>query len=206
MGALGLLLLDRDGVINQDLPQGVRRREDFHLIPGSLKAIADFKKKGVRVAVVSNQALVGRGELSPQGLDALHQFLQDELALLGAQIDHFFVCTDKDPSARRKPAPGMLLEAMALFQASPLETVMVGDDLRDFEAARGAGCSFVLVRTGKGERHLKEGLLTRLPQGVTMQERVHLHAPQASIPGPMGVEKFFAIAANLEETVSWLVP
>ena len=59
---------------------------------------------------------------------------------------------------RRKPAPGMLLEALADFGADPSRTPYVGDDLRDLQAAHAAGCPRWLVRTGKGERVLAEGL------------------------------------------------
>lgn len=197
-----LILLDRDGVINQDLPRGVSSREAFQMIPGSLEAIATFKKNGLKVAVVSNQALVGRGELSREDLESIHQDLQDKLMPLGGCIDHFFVCTDTSPSLRRKPAPGMLLEAMTHFKTHPLETVMVGDDVRDFEAAEQAGCSFIQVRTGKGENLLRQGFLNPPPHDFLFLKPSDFDTFNP-LEDPCGT-RFLAIADHLYETIPWL--
>ena len=168
-----LVLLDRDGVINEDLPTSVLKLEEFHLIPGSLETIVALNMAGLKVAVVTNQGCVGRGELSHGGLGRLHDHLQATLASLGGGIDHIFACTDAVASARRKPAPGMLVEALDLFGVAPWEAVMVGDHLVDYEAALGAGCGFVLVRTGKGAEHLETHRLSarsRTLSSLTFQE------------------------------------
>lgn len=155
-----LILLDRDGVINKDLPHGVRSLDEFVLIPGAAEAIRMFNQAHMKVALVTNQAVVGRKEISESQLQAIHTYMSALLAAENAHIDALFVCTDTtvEPNQRRKPAPGMLVEAMAHFHHSPEETIMIGDAVQDLQAAMSAGCRRVLVRTGKGENTLKEDL------------------------------------------------
>jgi len=147
-----LVLLDRDGVINQDRSDSVKSPDELVLLPGAAAAIARLNEAGVRVAVVTNQSVVGRNVISMAMLDRVHDELRTRLAREGARLDAVLVCTDPTdrPSPRRKPEPGMLLEALRLFRVSAEETPMIGDDLRDLQAAKAAGCRRVLVRTGKG--------------------------------------------------------
>lgn len=159
MGPFSLLLLDRDGVINEDLTTGVRHKQELVLLPQVPQSIARLNQAGIPVAVITNQANVGRGILSPKELEEIHYHLQVLLSASGAKIDHFFVCPDATFSPRRKPAPGMLFEALQLFHKSPQEALMVGDALRDLEAAAAAGCPSILVKTGKGQETLKAGFV-----------------------------------------------
>lgn len=155
-----LVLLDRDGVINRDAAEGILRAEDFHFLPGAVEAIAQLRHAGFRVAVCTNQSAVGRGRLSEAELARIHQRMCDGVAEAGGCIDAVFYAPDppQAPTHRRKPGPGMLLEAMAKFAAQPAQTPMVGDMLRDLEAAQAAGCPRVLVRTGKGRHTEAQGL------------------------------------------------
>lgn len=159
-----LVLLDRDGVINVDRPDSVKRLDELVLIPGSAAAIARLNGAGIKVAVVTNQAVVGRGVIPDRQLEAIHERLAEMLARDGARLDALFVCTDPPgaPSQRRKPRPGMLIEALQRFSALPTQTPMIGDDLRDLEAAHAAGCPRVLVRTGKGVATQAAGIPTGL--------------------------------------------
>lgn len=164
-----LVLLDRDGVINVDRPDSVKSLEELVLIPGSAASIARLNAAGTKVAVVTNQSVVGRGVIPARQLDVIHERLAELLAREGARLDALFVCTDPPgaPSQRRKPRPGMLLEALRRFSAQPSQTPMVGDDLRDLEAAHAAGCPRVLVRTGKGVATQAAGISpTLLPVAV----------------------------------------
>lgn len=149
-----LVILDRDGVINRDNPASVRSVADFTLLPGVVDAIAHLNALAVPVVVATNQAVVGRGDLSLAGLHRIHDHMAHLLAQGGARVDHIIYCTDTSvtPNNRRKPAPGMLVEAMAHYHTPPHKTIMIGDALRDYEAARAAGCDFLLVRTGHGAR------------------------------------------------------
>ena len=155
--SIKLILLDRDGVLNQDRPDSVKSPDELVLIPGAAEAIAKLNRQGIKVAVITNQAVVGRGTITLGDLSAIHGRLHRDLAALGARLDEIFYCIDAMPSPRRKPAPGMILEALEKFQIHPNETLFVGDDLRDMEAAQAAGCYKVLVRTGKGAQNEKLG-------------------------------------------------
>lgn len=160
-----LVLLDRDGVINKDVPQSVTSPESFELLPYVGEALARLNHAGHKVALVTNQACVGRGDLSLAGLEAIHAKMHRDLAQAHAHIDQVYVCTDtkEAPHNRRKPAPGMILEALTDFRASPQETVVVGDDTRDLAAAHGAGCAKILLLTGKGRTTCASFDLALLP-------------------------------------------
>jgi len=146
------VLLDRDGVINRDLPGSVCSTSDFELLPGAARAIAEMNRKGYHVLVITNQACVGRGDLTPAGLEAIHRLLQRRLAGHGGRIERFYVCphTDADNCDCRKPRTGLIERARADYGFQPAATWMVGDSARDIEAALGAGCRPGLVRTGNG--------------------------------------------------------
>jgi D-glycero-D-manno-heptose 1,7-bisphosphate phosphatase len=155
-----LVLLDRDGVLNEDREDYVKTPEELVLIPRSAAAVARLANAGFRVAVVTNQSAVGRGIITEAELDAIHAALEAALANDGAALDAIYVAPDAPDAAteRRKPGPGMLLEALRDFGAEPGETAMVGDTLRDMEAAKAAGCARILVRSGKGRATLAAGL------------------------------------------------
>jgi D-glycero-D-manno-heptose 1,7-bisphosphate phosphatase len=159
--AMRLVLTDRDGVLNEDRPEGVRRPEELRLIAGAAEALARLNRAGIPVALVTNQSAIGRGLLDEAGLEAIHRRLQTELAAAaGARLDLILVAPDppERAGARRKPGAGMLLEAMARFHVAAEDAVMIGDDLRDLEAAAAAGCRRILVRTGKGAALADAGL------------------------------------------------
>jgi D-glycero-D-manno-heptose 1,7-bisphosphate phosphatase len=108
----------------------------------------------------SNQAVVGRGVIDEAMLVRIHEKLKAELARAGARLDALICCTDPPGigSRMRKPAPGMLLEAMRRFRAHADDTVMIGDSLKDLEAAAAAGCRRILVRSGQGRKTQAAGL------------------------------------------------
>ncbi len=164
-----LVLLDRDGVINDDLPRGVTTPDEFTLIDGAIDAICQLKAAGHQVAIVSNQSAVGKGWMSMETLDAIHERLREQVREAGGSIDAIYVCTDHPdtPSVRRKPNPGMLLEALKAFKAEASKTPMIGDALRDLEAAHACGCQRYLVKTGKGTKTLEDGLPNHI-QPVTI--------------------------------------
>lgn len=164
-----LVLLDRDGVINENRPDAVKSPSELRLIAGSAAAIARLNRAGIGVAIVTNQSVVGRGIISLAELDAIHKHLADALwCEAQARIDRIYFAPDAPDAAssRRKPRPGMLFEALADFQVDPLNSVMIGDNMTDFEAAYEAGCHFHLVRTGNGQGHemkFRQELATLLP-------------------------------------------
>ncbi len=155
-----LVLIDRDGVLNEDRPDSVKSPEELVLLPGAAEAVARLNRAGLPVAVVTNQSVVGRGLIDEAALARIHGALAEGLARSGARLDALIWCPDPPdrPTRRRKPGPGMLEEALARFEASPDEAVMIGDSLTDLQAAAAAGCARILVRTGKGRSTEAAGL------------------------------------------------
>ncbi|MEO8559722.1 MAG: HAD-IIIA family hydrolase [Rhodospirillales bacterium] len=155
-----LVLLDRDGVLNRDRPDSVKSPGELVMLEGAAAAVARLNHFGCKVALVSNQSVVGRGIIDADMLALIHNHLADRLAREGARLDAIFVCTDPPgpPSQRRKPAPGMVIEAMRQFGIAAGATAMIGDDLRDLQAAAAAGCARILVRSGKGAATQAAGL------------------------------------------------
>lgn len=143
-----LLILDRDGVINQDSPQYIKSPAEWHAIPGSLEAIADLNRAGIKVVVASNQSGVGRGYFTAETLALIHKKMVTELAKLGGHLDGIYYCPHH-PATNcncRKPKPGLLLNILHDFKIEPKDTLVVGDSLRDIEAAQASGCDSVLVK------------------------------------------------------------
>ena len=153
-----LILLDRDGVINEDRQDSVKSPDEFILLPGVLPAIKLLNEASIPIAIVTNQAVVGRGELSPEGLESIHEYFIALLKNQGAFIDKIYTCTSMDDQDYcRKPNPGLLLKALNDFDTKPENAILIGDDLRDLQAASAINCPRILVRTGKGLTTLKEG-------------------------------------------------
>ena len=143
------VLLDRDGVLNAKMPKAtyVESWNDWQWLPGALDALRVFHQSGVRVIVITNQAGVARGNFSRQELDRIHVRMAEEVERAGGYIDAIYVCDHgwDDGCQCRKPRPGMLLEAQRDFALSLRDTPYVGDDSRDAEAARAAGCPFIEI-------------------------------------------------------------
>ena len=154
-----LVILDRDGVINEDSDEYIKSVDEFVPLPGSLAAIARLNRAGYTVAVATNQSGVGRGLFDLAALAAMHDKLARLLAQEGGRIDHIFYCphAPDDGCDCRKPLPG-LMRQIADHYTVPLAGVpVIGDSLRDLEAARAVGARPILVRSGKGERTLAAG-------------------------------------------------
>jgi D-glycero-D-manno-heptose 1,7-bisphosphate phosphatase len=160
-----LVILDRDGTINHDSDDYIKSPEEWRPIKGSLEGIARLTQAGYRVVVATNQSGIARGLFDTRTLLAIHDTLLRALAQLGGRIDAFFFCPHAAEAGCqcRKPQPGMLLEVARRFNVSLDDTYMVGDALRDLEAAAAAGARPVLVLTGKGTRTRSEG---KLPPGT----------------------------------------
>lgn len=153
-----LVLLDRDGVLNEDRADYVKNPGELVMLPGAAKAVARLNAAGCAVAICTNQAVVGKGIIDEAMLARVHDKLRDELARDGARLDAIFHCPDAHPGPRRKPEPGMLREALRRFDAQAAATPFVGDNLRDLQAATKAGCPRHLVRTGHGAKIQAAGI------------------------------------------------
>ena len=156
---MSLIILDRDGVINQDSDNFIRTVEEFIPLPGSLEAIARLNRAGYRVAIATNQSGIGRGLFDLATLNAMHDKLRRQLSAVGGQIEMVAFCPhlpDENCDCR-KPRPGMYQEIARRMDASLDGVPVVGDSLRDLQAAQAVGAHPILVRTGKGERTLAKG-------------------------------------------------
>ena len=150
-----LIILDRDGVINYDSPHYIKSAAEWQPLPGSMTAVANLSKAGFTIAIASNQSGLGRGLFTQNTLDQMHTKMHTLIIAAGGNIDGIFICphTPEDCCTCRKPHPGLIYQAFKHFNL-PTENrnpvVMVGDSLRDLQAARNANCVPFLVTTGNG--------------------------------------------------------
>lgn len=153
------IILDRDGVINEDSDVYVKSAAEWHSLPGSAEAIARLNQQGYRAVVATNQSGIGRGLFDTATLNLMHAKMHRVVALAGGRIDAVFFCPHKndDHCECRKPKPGMYLEIARRFGRDLKGVPAVGDSLRDLVAASAVGCQPILVRTGKGLRTLAAG-------------------------------------------------
>ncbi|MDT8385648.1 MAG: D-glycero-beta-D-manno-heptose 1,7-bisphosphate 7-phosphatase [Gammaproteobacteria bacterium] len=151
-----LVILDRDGVINQDSDDFIKSVDEFVPIPGSLEAIARLNRAGYRVVVATNQSGLARGLLDRAALDAIHESLRQRLAAVGGHLDGIFFCPHgpADGCDCRKPRPGLMHQIAAAFATELTGVPVIGDSVRDLQSALAVGARPILVRTGKGERSL----------------------------------------------------
>jgi D-glycero-D-manno-heptose 1,7-bisphosphate phosphatase len=151
------IFLDRDGVINENRADYVRSWEQFRFLPGALQALAVLTQAGFRIFVVTNQAGVNRGLVSPEALAEIHRNLRRAARQAGARIEAIRYCPHRpdEQCSCRKPRPGMLFDLAWTHQVSLGEAFMVGDAASDVAAGRSAGCRTVMVRTGRGASQLQ---------------------------------------------------
>jgi D-glycero-D-manno-heptose 1,7-bisphosphate phosphatase len=150
------IILDRDGVLNREAGGGgyVREPAEFFWLPGALEALAMLRRAGVYLSVATNQSGVGRGLMTAAQLEAVHDRMRTEASRQGAALDAVLFCphAPDEGCACRKPAPGLIQEAVARSGIAASESLVIGDDQRDLEAAVRAGLRAALVRTGKGRK------------------------------------------------------
>lgn len=154
MNTMKLIILDRDGVINQDSDAYIKSADEWIPIKGSLEAIARLNHGGCTVVVVSNQSGIARGYFGIDALTAMHQKMDEMLSKLGGQVDAVFYCPHgpEDACVCRKPKPGMLLDVGQRYNVPLNDVVFIGDSISDITAARNANAKSMLVRTGKGAK------------------------------------------------------
>ncbi|MCB1173005.1 MAG: D-glycero-beta-D-manno-heptose 1,7-bisphosphate 7-phosphatase [Leptospiraceae bacterium] len=154
----GMVILDRDGVINYDSDHYIRSLQDWIPIPGSIEAIVRLAQSGMRIAVASNQSGLGRGFFKVRDLNRMHGRLLDLLARHQVSLEVIALCPHLpgDQCDCRKPAPGMLQHILQTSGLSAGQCVYIGDSFRDWQAAERAGIPFVHVLSGKGARELQK--------------------------------------------------
>jgi D-glycero-D-manno-heptose 1,7-bisphosphate phosphatase len=146
---LHTVFLDRDGVINQKLPEGryVTSPDEFQPLPGVHQAIAKLNRAGIRVFVVSNQRGIALNLYTAADVLDIHAIFQDELNTHGAHVDAFYFCPhDKADCDCRKPLPGLFNQARAEFPDVAAESsAIIGDSWSDVEFGRRLGMLTVFI-------------------------------------------------------------
>ena len=146
---LKAVVLDRDGVINEDSDEFIKSSEEWVPIEGSLEAIARLNHAKVKVFIASNQSGIARKLLDYEVLNDIHQKMLADLAQYGGHVNGIFVCPDLKGECR-KPNPGMLADIERRARLSLKKVPLIGDSLRDIQAAMAYGMEPILVRTGNG--------------------------------------------------------
>lgn len=145
--------IDRDGVINAERNY-VHRIEDFALLPGVVEGLVLLRDAGYRLIVVTNQAGLARGYYDQAAVDSLHDYLRAMLAVSGVKIDAIYFCPHHPQGSVdglavecdcRKPAPGMLLQAVRDFDLDLTNSVLIGDKLSDVRAGKLAGVGRTVI-------------------------------------------------------------
>lgn len=162
------VILDRDGVINEDSDNYIKSPDEWHAIPGSLQAIKKLNNLNIKVFIATNQSGVGRGYYSLDTLNDIHNKMLGALKKINAHINEIIFCPHHpdDDCLCRKPKPGMLHQLINKHQLCLSNTLMVGDAWRDIQAAFAANIGAVLVKTGKGYKTVNEHKHHLLDVGV----------------------------------------
>ena len=178
MTPLKLIILDRDGTINEDRDDFVKTPDEWVPIPGALEAIARLNHAGWHTVVVTNQSGLGRGLFDMATLNAMHLKMNQALAKHGGRIDAVFFCphTPEENCECRKPLPGLMLQVGERYGLHLKDVAVVGDSLRDLLAGVAAGCPTHLLRTGKAAQYSEEQLAHVLAQAPGTQVHADLAA------------------------------
>jgi D-glycero-D-manno-heptose 1,7-bisphosphate phosphatase len=171
--AAKLVILGRDGILNEYRESHVATPEEWFAVPGAMEAVARIHHAGWHVVVATNQSGIGRGMIDMSAVNAIHARMNQELMTQGGRIDAVFFCphTPEEGCECRKPRPGMILDIGRRYGIDLAQVPLVADTLRDLLAAQAAGCEPHLVLTGRasgiGDDELKN-MLDQVPDA-----RVH---------------------------------
>jgi D-glycero-D-manno-heptose 1,7-bisphosphate phosphatase len=146
-----LIILGRDGILNEFREDHIKAPEEWVSVPGALEAVSRLNHAGWHVVVATNQSGIGRGMIDMAMVNAVHAHMMRSLQGFGGRVDAVFFCphTPEDGCDCRKPLPGMALDIGRRYGVDLREVPMVGDTLRDLQAAQAAGCEPHLVRSGR---------------------------------------------------------
>jgi len=152
-GPIRAVFLDRDGVLNRalvrnGLPYPPSTLELFEILPGVPEAVHRLHDAGFLLIGATNQPDVARGTQRKEVIEAMNARLLAEMPIEAILVSY----EDGDDAPRRKPNPGLLLEAAQTYGIDLSVSFMVGDRWRDVEAGRRAGCQTVFIDLGYSER------------------------------------------------------
>jgi D-glycero-D-manno-heptose 1,7-bisphosphate phosphatase len=173
-----LVILGRDGILNVYRDGHVTAPEEWLPIDGALEAVSRINHAGWHVVVATNQAGIGRGMIDMSAVNAVHAHMNQLLMAHGARLDAVFFCphTPEDHCDCRKPKPGMILDIGRRYGTDLAAVPMVGDTLRDLQAAHAAGCEPHLVLSGRAANLDDAALQALLAQAPNAQVHESLGA------------------------------
>lgn len=151
MNPIKLVIVDRDGTINQDSADFIKSADEWQALPGALEAIARLNHAGWHVVLATNQSGLGRGLFEVSDLNDIHAKMHKQLTALGGRIDAVFYCphTADEGCRCRKPASALFEQIAERYGMGLKGVPAVGDALRDLQAGEALGCEPHLVLTGK---------------------------------------------------------
>lgn len=159
------VFLDRDGTVNERAPKAcyIEKPEQFVWLEGAKESIKLLNDHHYRVIMITNQPGIARGNLTEETLHAIHKRMQDELALIDAYIDRIYYCPHNwdEGCDCRKPKPGMLYQAQKDYSLNLTECILIGDDDRDIEAGKAAGCSTYQVTENRSLLQIVKELVSK---------------------------------------------
>ena len=167
-----LVILDRDGTINEDSAEFIKSPQEWMPLPGALEAVARLNHAGWHVVVASNQSGLGRGLFDVSTLNEIHTKMHSLLAAVGGRVDAVFYCphAHNEGCRCRKPEPGLFEQIAERYGLDLSGVPTVGDSARDVVAGATAGCEPHLVLTGKGAAYRGRNLPDTFPQATQVHE------------------------------------
>jgi D-glycero-D-manno-heptose 1,7-bisphosphate phosphatase len=154
------VFVDRDGVICRNRDDHVKNWSEFEFLPGALRAISRLSESGLRIVIITNQAIINRRMASIEVVEHIHARMVQNIELAGGHVDRVLYCPHR-PDERcscRKPQPGMLLKAAEELDLDLCRSYLIGDAETDIQAGQTVGCRCYLVLTGRGTRQLMSSL------------------------------------------------
>ena len=164
-----LVILGRDGILNEYREGHVTAPDEWQAVPGAMEAVARINHAGWHTVVATNQSGIGRGMIEMSAVNAVHAHMHQVLQTQGGRIDAVFFCphTPADDCECRKPRPGLMLEIGRRYGVDLSHVPMVGDTARDLISAQAAGCEPHLVLSGRAASLAPEevqALLQQVPE------------------------------------------
>ncbi len=163
-----LVILGRDGILNEFRDDHVKAPDEWFPVPGALEAVSRLNHSGWHVVVATNQSGIGRGMIDMASVNAVHAHMNKQLMAVGGRIDAVFFCphTPEDLCNCRKPLPGLMRDIGKRYGIDLKQVPMVGDTLRDLQAAHAAGCEPHLILSGRAallDAGLVQSMLDSVP-------------------------------------------
>ncbi|WP_226643851.1 D-glycero-beta-D-manno-heptose 1,7-bisphosphate 7-phosphatase [Microbulbifer variabilis] len=155
---MAIIILGRDGVINQNPHQFVKSADEWQPLPGSIEALAALSQAGHQLVIATNQSGLALGQFDLDDLEAIHANMRSQVEDAGGEIAAIFYCPHgpEDNCRCRKPQAGLLDAIEAEFDTSLHGCYLLGDKLADLQLALSKGCKPVLVKTGAGTETLQQ--------------------------------------------------